>query len=241
MISTAPMLLDATGRVLLLTGAAGGIGRAVAALYTSAGGHVAGLDLVASPGVAACDVTSEAALADAVDTVMACHGRLDDVVHCAGIVGAGPLADLALADWHKVMDANLTSGFLLARATAAALGAQRGRLVFLSSTNGRNGGGLLSGPAYAAAKAGLINLTRYLAREWATAGVRVNCVAPGPVDTPMLDRLQPQVREQLARSMLTGDIASASDVARAIAFLLSANAAAMTGTVLNPSGGMVFD
>lgn len=234
-------LLDATGRVLLLTGAAGGIGAAVADMYRAAGGVVAGLDLVAGPGVMACDVTDEAAVTAAVAAVLAAHGRIDDVVHCAGIVGAGPLADMALADWHRVMDANLTSAFLLARETAAALAASRGRLVWLSSTNGRNGGSALSGAAYACAKAALINLTRYLAKEWAGAGVRVNCVAPGPVDTPMLDRLGPDGRPALARMMLTGELASAADVARTIGFLLSDNARAMTGVVLNPSGGMVLD
>lgn len=234
-------LLDATGRVLLLTGAAGGIGAAVADMYGAAGGVVAGLDLVAGPGIRACDVTDEVAVRAAVAAVLAGHGRIDDVVHCAGIVGAGPLADMALADWQRVMDANLTSAFLLARQTAAALAASRGRLVWLSSTNGRNGGSALSGAAYACAKAALINLTRYLAKEWAGAGVRVNCVAPGPVDTPMLDRLGPDGRPALARMMLTGELASAADVARTIGFLLSDNARAMTGVVLNPSGGMVLD
>ncbi len=234
-------LLEADGRVLLLTGAAGGIGAAVADMYRAAGGVVAGLDLVAGPGVMACDLTDEAAVTAAVAAVLAAHGRIDDVVHCAGIVGAGPLADMALADWHRVMDANLTSAFLLARETAAALAASRGRLVWLSSTNGRNGGSALSGAAYACAKAALINLTRYLAKEWAGAGVRVNCVAPGPVDTPMLDRLGPDGRPALARMMLTGELATAADVARTIGFLLSDNARAMTGVVLNPSGGLVLD
>jgi NAD(P)-dependent dehydrogenase (short-subunit alcohol dehydrogenase family) len=239
-------LLDAAGRVLLLTGASGGIGQAVAAMYREAGGAVAGLDLAAAPlasvsGVRACDLTDEAAVAAAVAEVLAAHGRIDDVVHCAGIVGAGALADTSLADWQRVMDANLTSAFLLARAVAPSLAAQRGRLVFLSSTNGRNGGSALSGAAYACAKAGLINLTRYLAQEWADAGVRVNCVAPGPVDTPMLDRLGPDGRAALARTMLTGAVTSAAEVAAAIGFLLSDHARSMTGTMLNPSGGKVLD
>jgi NAD(P)-dependent dehydrogenase (short-subunit alcohol dehydrogenase family) len=227
--------------VLLLTGASGGIGQAVAAMYRAAGGTVAGLDLVAGPGAVACDLTDEAAVAAAVADVVAAHGRIDAVVHCAGIVGAGALADTTLADWQRVMDANLTSAFLLARATAAALAAQRGGLVFLSSTNGRNGGSVLSGAAYACAKAGLINLTRYLAQEWAAVGVRVNCVAPGPVDTPMLDRLGPDARDALARTMLTGALTSAAEVAAAIGFLLSDHARSMTGTMLNPSGGKVLD
>jgi NAD(P)-dependent dehydrogenase (short-subunit alcohol dehydrogenase family) len=239
-------LLDATGRVLILTGASGGIGAAMAVLYHAAGGTVVGLDLAEStdPAVSlgiACDVTDEPALRLAIDAVLATFGRIDDVVHCAGCVGQGPLAELSLADWHRVMDANLTSAFLLAKVVATPLALQAGRLVFLSSTNGRNGGSHLSGPAYAAAKAGVINLTRYLAKEWASAGVRVNAVAPGPVATPMLDRLPGDVRSQLADASLTGTVTSAQGVASAIAFLLSDHASTMTGVVLNPSGGLVLD
>jgi len=230
-------LLDAAGRVLLVTGASGGIGTAVAAIYREAGGRVAGLDLHPSDGVRACDVTDEASVAAAIAAVLDRHGRIDDVVHAAGIVGAGRLADLRLEDWHRVLDANLTSAFLLARACAAPLAASRGRMILLSSTNGRNGGSHLSGAAYAVAKAGLVNLARYLAKEWAEAGVRVNCIAPGPVDTPMLARLDPAQRQALADGMLTGRLPTADDIAASVAFLLGDHGAAYAGTTLNPSGG----
>lgn len=233
-------LLDAGGRVLLLTGAAGGIGSAIAAIYREAGGTVAGLDINSADDSIACDTTDAEALQRAVASILDRHGRIDDVVHAAGIVGKGRLADTDEADWHRVLDANLTSAFLLARACAQPLARSRGRMIFLSSTNGRNGGSLLSGAAYAVAKAGLINLARYLAKEWAAAGVRVNCVAPGPVDTPMLDRLDPETRAALARGSLTGTIPTADQIAAAIAFLLSANGAAFTGTTLNPSAGFLL-
>jgi NAD(P)-dependent dehydrogenase (short-subunit alcohol dehydrogenase family) len=234
-------LLDAEGRVLLLTGAAGGIGSAVADIYREAGGIVAGLDLSEADGIIGCDTTNAMALDHAVATILDRYGRIDDVVHAAGIVGKGRLADLEEADWHRVLDANLTSAFLLARACAAPLAKSRGRLVFLSSTNGRNGGSQLSGAAYAVAKAGLINLTRYLAREWAEQRVRVNCIAPGPVDTPMLARLDDETRAALRNGTLTGRIPTAEDVAGTIAFLLSANAEAFTATVLNASAGFHLD
>lgn len=232
-----PLLLDARGRILVVTGASGGIGSAVARIYREAGGTVAGLDLHAGDGVALCDVSNSASVNGAIADIMAQHGRIDDVVHAAGIVGAGQLAEQTLADWHRVLDANLTSAFLLARACATPLAASRGRLLFLSSTNGRNGGSHLSGAAYAVAKAGLVNLARYLAKEWAPAGVRVNCLAPGPVDTPMLARLPAEQRQALTDSTLTGRLPTADDIAASIAFLLSDHGAAYTGTTLNPSGG----
>jgi NAD(P)-dependent dehydrogenase (short-subunit alcohol dehydrogenase family) len=235
-----PRLLDASGRVLLLTGAGGGIGRAVAALYRAAGGRVTGLDLEAPEDGLACDVTDEAAVEAAVAETLFRHGRIDAVVHAAGVVGAGPLADTTLADWRRVTDANLTSAFLVARAAAGALRHSRGGLVLVGSSNGRNGGSRLSGPAYAAAKAGLHNLTRYLAKEWAPE-VRVNALAPGPVRTAMLDRLGDEGRAALADSMPTGGLVEPEEIAAAAAFLLSDHARSMTGTVINVSGGLVLD
>jgi len=234
-------LLDATGRILVLTGASGGMGSAVAATYREAGGIVAGLDLVASPEGEVCDTTDESAVNAAIGHVMERYGRIDHVVHAAGIVGKGRLVDTSREDWSRVLDANLTSAFLLAKACAAPLAASRGCLVFLSSTNGRNGGSSLSGAAYAVAKAGLINLTRYLAKEWAPQGIRVNCIAPGPVNTPMLARLDEDQRRKLSDGTLTGALPSADDIAASIAFLLSSHGSAYTGATLNPSAGFVLD
>lgn len=233
---------NAAGRTLLLTGAAGGIGAAIADAFTEAGGRVFGLDrafpLRSKLEHALCDVTDEQAVAAGVAQAEAHLGAIDYVVHAAGAVGAGALEETSLADWHAVIDANLTSAFLVARACARPLRVSNGALVLLSSTNGRNGGTALSGAAYAAAKAGLINLTRYLAKEWAP-DVRVNAVAPGPVRTPMLDRLTEADRAALARLMLTGKLTEADEVARAVFFLLGAPS--MTGAVLNVSGGLVLD
>lgn len=242
-------LLDAAGCVVLVTGATGGLGQALLPLLRAAGARIAACHHGSPPSSddgddclwLKLDVSDEAGVKTAVSRTLETFGRIDHVVHLAGVVGAGPLADLALAEWNRVLAINLTSAFLLARECYPALKESRGGLVLLSSTNGLNGGSALSGPAYAAAKAGLINLTRYLAKEWAPDGIRVNCVAPGPVATPMLDRLSDGVLADLKRLSLNGEFVSADQVAATIAFLCSDHGGQMTGTVTNLSAGLLLD
>jgi NAD(P)-dependent dehydrogenase (short-subunit alcohol dehydrogenase family) len=238
------------GRVALVTGAAGGIGRATVAALMRDGYSVSAVDvaLAALPCTfdtplqqVSADVTDETDVARAVSGCVEHFGALDCVVHLAGAVGKGPLVDVSASDWRRLLEVNLTSAFLLAKAAHQALRARRGSLVLISSTNARNGGSALSGPAYAVAKAGIINLARYLAKEWAADGIRVNCVAPGPVDTPMLARLSESTMDTLRRSIPLGRVATPDDVAASIAFLCSPQAAYLTGTVMNVSGGLVLD
>jgi len=238
-----PILLSAPGRVAFVAGAAGGIGQAVARLFQQAGAHVAGFDRRPAGTELALqgEATSEDDVAGAVREAVRRWGRLDFVVNAVGVTGAGQLAGQSAQDWQRILDVNLNSAFLLAQAAFPHLSATGGSLVLLGSTNGRNGGSPLSGPAYAVAKAGVANLARYLAKEWAPAGIRVNCVAPGPVDTPMLDRLDAPTQQALREAIPLKRYASAQEVAGAIAFLCSAHAASMTGACLNISGGLWLD
>jgi NAD(P)-dependent dehydrogenase (short-subunit alcohol dehydrogenase family) len=192
--------------------------------------------------VASLDVTDEAAVVATVARVLETHGRLDHVVHLAGAAGSGPIDSVSRAEWQRLIDVNLTSAFLLAKAVHTALAATRGTLTLTSSTNGINGGSGLSGPAYAVAKAGIINLTRYLAKEWAGEGIRVNCLAPGPITTPMVTgRFTPDVLEKLRTAVPLGELGEPAHVAHAIDYLTSSAAAFVTGTVMNISGGMLLD
>ncbi len=188
------------------------------------------------------DVTDEAAIGARVAQALREFGRIDHVIHLAGRAGQGPIDAGVRADWHAVLDVNLTSAFMLARAAHAALAQSRGTLTLVSSTNGLNGGSALSGPAYAVAKAGLVNLMRYLAKEWGPEGIRVNCLAPGPIDTPMVTgRFTPEVLASLRGERAARRLGQPLHVAHAIAYLTSPDAAFVTGTVQNVSGGLVLD
>jgi NAD(P)-dependent dehydrogenase (short-subunit alcohol dehydrogenase family) len=174
--------------------------------------------------------------------VLAEFGRLDHVIHLAGAAGRGPVDDVSVLEWNRLLEINLTSAFMLAKAIHPALRATRGSLTLAASSNGLNGGSALSGPAYAVAKAGLINLARYLAKEWASEGIRVNCLAPGPIDTAMVTgRFSPDVITSLRESVPLGQLGQPEQVAHAIDYLTSPSARFVTGTVMNISGGVVLD
>lgn len=240
---------SAPAPVVFVTGAAGGIGRALIARLQGPRHRLFVTDraLAALPcGVAgfearSLDVIDEAAIAQAVSDCLGHYGRLDHVVHLAGQTHSGPIEEVSLEEWRRILDVNLTSAFLLAKAVRAALAATRGSLTLISSSNGLHGGNALSGPAYAVAKAGIVNLVRYLAKEWAPSGVRVNAVAPGPIDTPMLARFDAAQRARIAAAVPLQRIGEPREVAAAIAYLISDDAGYVTGTVQNVSGGAVLD
>lgn len=236
--------------VAFVTGAAGGIGRATVAALRARRMRVFGTDLALAEipcgepdfFTASLDVTDERAVSQSVTRALALFGRIDHVVHLAGKAGVGPVTAVSRADWDALLAVNLTSAFLLAKAVHEPLRASRGSLTLMSSTNGLNGGTALSGPAYAVAKAGIINLVRYLSREWAADGIRVNCLAPGPIETPMVTgRFPPEVIETLRRSVPLLRLGTVDEVAHAIDYLTSERAGFVTGTVMNLSGGMVLD
>ena len=235
--------------VALITGAAGGLGRAAVAKLRERGMRVVATDLAlaeipcgAPLTVASLDVTDETAISAVLERVLTEFGRLDHVIHLAGAAGRGPVDEVSVLEWNRLLEINLTSAFMLAKAVHPALRETRGSLTLAASSNGLNGGSALSGPAYAVAKAGLINLTRYLAKEWASEGIRVNCLAPGPIDTAMVTgRFSADVITSLRESVPLGQLGQPEQVAHAIDYLTSPSARFVTGTVMNISGGVVLD
>lgn len=235
-------------RVLLLTGSAGGLGRAIVRRGRREGYRVFAVDRIApketetDPGVHhyQADVTQDRETEEVFRELDRTWGRLDAVVLAAGAVGAGRVEAVPPEDFRKLIELNLTAAFTYARLALPRLRQTKGSLVFMSSTNGLTGGSPLSGPAYAAAKAGLIALSRNIARDYAPEGVRANCVAPGPIDTPMLDRLSEAARSSLRASIPMGEIGTPDDVANVVSFLLSNESRYLTGLTLSVSGGLVM-
>ncbi|MEV4603702.1 SDR family oxidoreductase [Amycolatopsis sp. NPDC049253] len=240
-----------TAPSVVVTGAASGIGRAVTELCLARGAQVVGLDLGPDephPGyedsffAVRADVSDEASVSAAVEKVLAKLGGVDWLVNCAGIGGyTGDVTETSPAAWRRVLEVNLTGAYLVSRAVLPAMRGRPGAaIVHVSSQYGMAGGAGF--PAYCAAKAGVIGLTRAMAVDHAPDGIRVNCVCPGPTDTPMLSRSDRdetggREAERVRERNLFGEPAPPQDVAEVIGFLLGSGAASMTGAVVPVDGG----
>lgn len=215
-------------RNVLLVGSSGGIGKACAAWFESHGDALFMLDR---------ENGQDAANLDDYKKVLADATHLDVVINAAGSVGVGGIEDCTVAEWRRVLDDNLTSAFVACQAAFPLL-RRDSCIVLFSSVNGRHGGNRLSGPAYASAKAAIIGLTKHLAKDLASRGVRVNAIAPGPVATPMVDRLSNEEIEKLRATMPLGNIVTASEIAGTVGWLCSPDAKSITGMVVDINGGM---
>jgi 3-oxoacyl-[acyl-carrier protein] reductase len=243
------------GQVAIVTGAARGIGRATALLlarhgaaivanYCRADDAAASLatemtNLGAAVAVVKGDVAEPATAAALAATALSRFGRIDILVNNAGISPYQPLAGHPDATWHRTLAVNLTGPFLCARAIAEPMVAQgHGRIVNVASQMGLIGAEGYG--AYCASKGGLIAFTKALARELAPAGVLVNCVAPGPVETDMLMVGSPEYNEETRLALPIRRWGRAEEIAETIAFLCGPGGAFYVGQVLSPNGGSVI-
>jgi 3-oxoacyl-[acyl-carrier protein] reductase len=246
--------LPLAGRVALVTGAAGGIGRATAAALAEAGAALALADVKEPAGTdgalaMAVDVTRRDDVFAMVARTVARFGRLDILVNVAGVVSTGPAVTLAEAEWDRVLGINLKGTFLCCQAAIPAMRANRyGRIVNIGSIVGKNGGNARAwldkaeldragNVAYGVSKAGVHALTFFLAREVASDGITVNAVAPGPIASDMTTNFPAALQALIP----VGRMGRAEEVAAAIAFLAGPSAGFITGEVLDVNGGMWAD
>ena len=218
------------GQVALVTGSAGGIGKAIVTAIEEAGGCVAGFDLDQG------DVGNDDDVSKAVESCLHQHGRLDCIVHAAGITRDQVLWKLSPEDWDQVQQVNLRSAFLLLRHAVPQMRKEgAGRVILIGSINGSRG--KFGQTAYAASKAGLIGLARSAARETGRFGIRVNVVEPGMVRTAMTATLPKAVIAAAVEETLLGRLAEPEDIAAAVLFLCGPGSAHITGQVIRVDGG----
>ena len=241
-------------KVVLVTGGSRGIGRACAVAFAKAGASTVVISyagneaaaqetvgLIQAAGAKAeavkFDVADTAACASAVDGVIKAHGRLDVLVNNAGVAVDGLVMRVKDEDWDRQLDTNLKGAFALIRAASRPMMKQRaGAIINISSVVGEMGNG--GQVAYSASKAGLIGLTKSVARELSSRNIRVNAVTPGFIGTDMTSHLNDELRQKMLEGIPLGRLGNPEEVAGAVVFLASDAASYITGEVLKVNGGM---
>jgi NAD(P)-dependent dehydrogenase (short-subunit alcohol dehydrogenase family) len=243
-------------KVALVTGAGRGIGLGIARLLARDGARVALADVDAAALGAAVqqvtglagqarafvlDVTRRVQIQAVVDEVLVHWGRIDILVNNAGIYEVLPVEAIREAQWDRVLAVNLKGAFFCCQAVIPPMKGQGGgRIISIASSAGKTGG-TLAGAHYSVSKAGLICLTKQLARELGPHGITVNAVAPGRIDTPMIRVASDEENQAFVQRTPLGRLGRPEDVAQAVAFLASDEAEFITGEILDVNGGLLID
>ncbi|MEO0004176.1 MAG: hypothetical protein RLZZ22_1868 [Pseudomonadota bacterium] len=243
-------------KVAVITGAAGrnGLGFATAKLMAAHGAHVVVLDLAAAQPQAAAaalgpqhlglvaDVTDKASCDAAVAAAIKAFGRIDVLVNNAGITQPVSTLQITGADYDRILDVSLRGTLYMSQAVLPSMQEHRGgSIVCISSVSAQRGGGILGGPHYSAAKAGVLGLARAMAREFGPQGIRINCIAPGLIGTDIIKgKLDEQRKAEIAETIPLARLGRADDIAGACVFLGSDLSAYCTGITLDVNGGMLI-
>ena len=244
-------MFDLTGKTALVTGASGGIGKYIARALVQAGA-VVGLsgtrrealealaaDIGGTTHILPCNLASREETDKLIPAAEAAMGGVDILVNNAGVTRDMLFMRLKDEDWDTVLEINLTSAFRLSRAALRGMMKKRfGRIIGITSVVGVTGNPGQGN--YAAAKAGMIGMSKSLAGEVAARGITVNCVAPGFIESPMTDALTEAQKERILSAVPAGRLGTGADVASAVVFLASAEAGYVTGQTLHVNGGMAM-
>lgn len=247
-------LLD--GKVAIISGAASlrGIGLATARMFAKHGARVAIFDLdekaaaeaAASIGPEhhgyACNVADLESCKAATNRVLADFGKIDVLINNAGITQPAKVLDIDPASWDRILDVNLRGVLYLSQAVLPQMKKQKsGSIACMSSVSAQRGGGILGGPHYSAAKAGVLGLAKAMARELGPEGIRVNCVTPGLIQTDIsAGKISDAQKAEIASGIPLNRLGLADDVAGAYLFLASDLSAYITGAVIDVNGGMLI-
>ncbi|MGH6797051.1 MAG: 3-oxoacyl-[acyl-carrier-protein] reductase [Roseiarcus sp.] len=244
-------MFDLTGRIALVTGASGGLGGAIARALHTQGASVAltgtrrealealAAELKIRAHAAPCDLSDAAAAEALIPAIEGALGPVDILINNAGVTRDSLLIRMKDADWDSVLAINLTAAFRLSRAALRGMLRRRfGRIINMTSVVGVRGNAGQGN--YAAAKAGVIGMSKALAAEVATRGITVNCIAPGFIDSPMTEALDQKRRDTILGSIPMGRLGSDKEIGAAAVYLASSEAAYMTGQTLHVNGGMAM-
>jgi 3-oxoacyl-[acyl-carrier protein] reductase len=240
-------------RVAIITGGARGIGKKISQTFLKEGASVYIFDVNEEEGARTVgelqpaydgkviffkvDITDEKNVEQSIEKIIEAKGRIDILVNNAGITRDNLIIRMSLEDWKKVIDINLTGAFICSKHTVKYMVKNRsGKIINISSIVGVHGNAGQSN--YSSSKAGIIGLTKTLARELAGRNILVNAIAPGYIETEMTEKLSDKIKEKLMEQIPTGRLGSVDDVAKTALFLASDDSNYITGTVINLDGGM---